>query len=412
MRIKTVVLLLFVFLIGSKTSYAKEKNETDRTYWANLCYKISAPVLENMSKGELRKNMQLELSPIWDTWDGNIPEVAYMEAFGRLMAGIAPWLSLEPDNTKEGKMRAQLLEWALKSYKHAVDPESPDYLLWVGPKQPLVDAAYLAQSFIRAPKTLWEPLDDATKARYIFEFKRLRTVQPPYNNWWLFRGTVEAFLAMAGEDIDGFAVEAVCRQVNNWYVGDGYYTDGPLFAQDYYNSYVMHSMFLEMVETLESKNIKLPISSELILRRMQRYNDHLERLISPEGTYPAIGRSVTYRLAAFQPLAMSAWKYGLPSPMSNGQIRAALTKVMKNMFSFDNIFTKDGFLSLGFVGKGDNLADYYTNTGSLYMTSLVFMPLALPANHDFWTAQPEEWTQLKAWSNKPIHKDYAESIVE
>ncbi len=48
--------------------------------------------------------------------------------------------------------------------------------------QPLVDAAFIAQSFIRAPEKLWEPLDNITKQRYIEEFTLLRRVNPPYNN--------------------------------------------------------------------------------------------------------------------------------------------------------------------------------------------------------------------------------------
>lgn len=100
--------------------------------------------------------MQLELSP---TWDGRDKRVSYMEAFGRLMAGISPWLSLSDDNTPEGKQRSQLHKWALQSYKNAVNPESPDYLLWEGPTQILVDAAYIAESFLRAPQATWEQLD-------------------------------------------------------------------------------------------------------------------------------------------------------------------------------------------------------------------------------------------------------------
>ena len=53
-----------------------------------------------------------------------------METFGRLMAGIAPWLTLPDDDTEEGKIRKELREMALKSYANAVDPQSPDYLLW------------------------------------------------------------------------------------------------------------------------------------------------------------------------------------------------------------------------------------------------------------------------------------------
>jgi len=70
---------------------AKAQNNNDRQYWTDLAYKMAAPVLSYMSKGELSKNMQLELSPIWD---GRDKRVAYMECFGRLMDGIAPWLRI------------------------------------------------------------------------------------------------------------------------------------------------------------------------------------------------------------------------------------------------------------------------------------------------------------------------------
>ena len=162
-------ILVFILLcVFSTVTYAKkgkvEKEISDREYWAQMAYKIAAPVLSNMSKGELKKNMQVEISP---TWDGRSKDVTYMECFGRLMSGIAPWLSLPDDDTEEGKMRKQLREWALKSYAHAVDPDSPDYLLWRNEGQPLVDAAYIASSFLRAKDQLWEPLDEVTKQRYI-----------------------------------------------------------------------------------------------------------------------------------------------------------------------------------------------------------------------------------------------------
>ena len=143
--------------------------------------------------------MIVEVSP---TWDGRDKRVTYMEAFGRLMAGIAPWLTLPDDNTAEGTMRKQLREWALKSYANAVDPQSPDYLLWRKEGQPLVDAAYIAESFLRAFDQLWKPLDDTTKQRYIEEFTLLRRIDPPYTNWLLFSSTIESFLAKAGAPYD------------------------------------------------------------------------------------------------------------------------------------------------------------------------------------------------------------------
>ena len=73
--------------------------------------------------------MQVEVSP---NWDGRNKKVTYMETFGRLMAGIAPWLALPDDDTAEGKKRKELRDMALASYRNAVDPSSPDCLLWQG----------------------------------------------------------------------------------------------------------------------------------------------------------------------------------------------------------------------------------------------------------------------------------------
>lgn len=406
----TTILLCIIFSFSIQAKQKQSSQEiNDRVYWSNLCYQISAPILNNMSKGELQKNMQVEVSPTWDNRNKN---VTYMEAFGRLMAGLAPWLTLPDDNSLEGKQRKQLKEWALLSYANAVNPDSPDYLAWKGESQALVDAAYIANSFIRAPKALWEPLDKITKERYIKEFKRLRQVKPAYNNWLLFRAMVEAFLVSIDEDYDGFALDVAVRKMNEWYLGDGWYSDGPEYSLDYYNGYVMHPMLVEILEVLESKKIRNTISFDLAFRRMQRYNDHLERLISPEGTFPTIGRSMTYRMGSFQPLALSVWKYDLPKGMTYGQVRNALTSVMKRMFSVEGNFNEKGYLTLGFAGHQRDLADYYTNNGSMYLTSLVFLPLGLPANHSFWTSVPEEWTSQKAWSGKAFPKDYHESIMK
>lgn len=405
-------ILVGLFLIGVLPLNVSAQQNTDinadRRYWVDMLYRISAPILENMSKGELKKNMDVELSPTW--LKGRSTNVTYLEAFGRLMDGIAPWLALPDDNTEEGILRKKVRDWALKSYKNAVDPKSKDYLLWKGENQILCDAAYLANSFMRAPQALWDPLDQETKQRYIEKFKSLRSIRPAYNNWLLFRGMVETFLISIGETYDGYAVEVALQKMNEWYLGDGWYSDGPEYSLDYYNGYVMHPMYVEMLEVTEKKRIHSPIKLELALRRMQRYNVLLERLISPEAAYPAMGRSMTYRMGAFQTLALSAWKYGLPKQLSNGQVRSALTAVMKRMYANPENFTPKGYLQLGFVGHQPGIADYYTNNGSLYMTSLVFLPLGLPADHAFWTDPAQPWTSKKAWDGEPFPKDYHESI--
>ncbi len=408
---KRLLIILAVALIALPMAAKKKqvKQQTDREYWCEQAYKMARPVLENMAKGELQKNMLVEVSP---NWDGRNKKVAYMETFGRLMAGLSPWLTLPDDDTAEGQQRKQLREWALAAYKHAVDPQSPDYLAWRGHGQALVDAAYVAESFIRAYDALWMPLDDVTKQRYLEEFQQLRRIEPPYTNWFLFSSTIESFLAKAFglKAYDDYRVMTTIRKVEEWYIGDGWYADGPVFAFDYYTSYVFHAMYLEtlqnMIDAKANTRLEYKKYYDRELKRAQKFSIILERFISPEGTFPVIGRSTPYRMAAMQPLALMAWYQKLPKDISNGQVRAALTKVMHRMYDQQNNYNDAGFLTIGFCGSQPGTADWYTNNGSLYMTSLSLMPLGLPADHEFWTCPAEPWTQVKAWGGQPFPKDH------
>lgn len=411
-----VSICAFSVLLPVEAKKKATKQLSDREYWCEQAYKMAQPVLENMAKGELQKNMQTEFSP---SFDNRNRKVVYMETFGRLMAGFAPWLAL-PDSAfgssaaeqKELAQVRQLREWALASYKNSVDPESPDYLCWGVAGQNLVDAAYIAESFIRAYDALWVPLDKVTKERYIKEFKKLRSIEPPYTNWFLFSSTIESFIAKAAglREYDDFRVMMTIRKVEEWYVGDGWYADGPVFAFDYYSSYVFHAMYLEtlqnMIDARANTRLEYRKYYDRALKRAQKFSIILERFISPEGTFPVIGRSTPYRMAAMQPLALMAWYQKLPRELSNGQVRAALTQVMHRMYDQQQNYNEGGFLTIGFCGHQPETADWYTNNGSLYMTSLSLMPLGLPANHDFWTCKAEPWTQVKAWGGQPFPKDH------
>ncbi len=64
---------------------------SDRAYWVELLGKMAAPVLGNLSAGTLRKNWNMEYAPGWGDREKSS---AWLEAFGRLTAGIAPgWRS-------------------------------------------------------------------------------------------------------------------------------------------------------------------------------------------------------------------------------------------------------------------------------------------------------------------------------
>ena len=410
MKRSILLLATIVALMMPSTAMAKKQvKQSDREYWCSLAYKMAQPVLENMAKGELQKNMQTEFSP---SFDNRNRKVVYMETFGRLMAGVAPWLALPDDESAESQQRHQLREWALQSYKNAVDPDSPDYLCWGIAGQNLVDAAYIAESFLRAYDCLWVPLDEVTKQRYIKEFQKLRRIDPPYTNWLLFSSVIESFIAKAAGhgEFDEYRVNSACRKMEEWYVGDGWFSDGPDFAFNYYSSFVFHPMYLETLQAMVDAKVNSRLDYQKYydreLRRTQKFAIILERFISPEGTFPVFGRSIPYRMACMQPLALIAWYEKLPKDLSNGQVRNALTSVLHRMFDQSQNFNAGGYLTIGFCGSQPEIADWYTNNGSLYMTSLCFMPLGLAPDHPFWTDAPEPCTQAKAWGGLPFPKDH------
>ena len=415
-RLNYLILLLIAVMIlpasslqakGKKDKPSKEQQVTtgaeDRATWVKLMWKISYPVVHNLAEGTLRRNMPIE------TRSGNTrgyDEVTYLEAVGRTLAGVAPWLALPDDDTEEGKLRKQMREEVLKGLKNAVDPNSPDKLNFTKQPQPIVDAAYLVHAFLRAPKALWEPLDDTTKQRYIESLKALRNRTGAYNNWLIFTGLNESFINWAGGECDPFRLKIAKNKIREWYVGDGWNSDGPKFRMDYYNAYVLNPMYVAMLETLAAKKRASQKEVDEALQRMIRHSEFCERIIGPDGTYPAFGRSVTYRTAAFQSLADVALREKLPAHVTPAQVRCALTAVHRNMYEGNQNFDKNGWLVLGFNGHQPEAADGYTSTGSLYMATLSFLPLGLPADNPFWTDAPADWTTKKAWKGENLPKDY------
>ncbi len=380
--------------------------DADRAFLLDLLLRMAEPVLAVAAQGRLVEAFPLELSPDWR----HDARVAHLECFGRLMSGLAPWLALGADDTAEGRLRGRLAEAARDAYAHAVYPRSPGYLQWRDGMQPLVDAAYFAQAMLRAPAQLWEPLNAITRRRIIAELSQLRRVKPFDNNWVLFRAIIEGFLLAVGEAADLGAIAHAVSRLELWYVGDGWYSDGHRFRTDYYNSYVMHPMLFDVLTVLEQTGTRLEgVSLDLKTEvgRLQRYCEILERLIGPDGSFPPIGRSLTYRTGAFQALALAAWKGLLPSSLPKAQVRAALAAVHRRVFADPAIFTADGFLQLGIAGHQPGVAEFYGNNGSAYLTANGLLMLGIPAGDPFWTDPALDWTARRAFAGEPVPRDAA-----
>lgn len=366
--------------------------------------KTASPVFNALAADQLRLRMPVETAP------GAVQRelVTHLEAVGRSLAGIAPWLELDaPGASEEEACRAQLRDAVRRGLCRAVDPKSPDCLNFREGAQPLVDAAFLAQGLLRAWNSVWLNLPAATQDALIEAMTATRAIMPGYSNWLLFSAMIEAFLCKAGRPWDRMRVDYAIRQHEQWYKGDGCYGDGPDFHWDYYNSFVIIPMLYEIVHLEGEIGEVFRPWRERIAGRARRYAAIQERLIGPDGTFPPIGRSLVYRFGAFHLLALMALREDLPAELSPAAVRCALTAAMAKTMHADGTYDANGWLQIGFCGHQPSLGEGYISTGSLYLTLFGFLPLGLPERHPFWADPDAEWTSKRIWTGRDTPCDHA-----
>lgn len=391
----------------------------DRDYWLEQLLAISDPVLEALAGRRLKERMPIECA---ETVGANEAERAaakaalladraqytHLEALGRLLSGMAPWLANRELAGTEEEMRSHYAALAREAIDAGTDLASPDYMNFSEGFQPIVDAAFLAQAILRAPVELGEKLAQRVKSNLIAALKQTRTRKPVFSNWLLFAAIIEAALFKLGEsDWDPMRIDYALKQHEQWYLGDGAYGDGPEFHWDYYNSFVIQPMLVDLLAAVGDQYEEWDAMRTTVADRARRYATVLERLIAADGTYPPIGRSLAYRFGAFQSLAQSALLDALPAGVSAPQVRCALTAAIRHTLDMPGNFTPEGWLTIGFCGHQPDIGERYISTGSLYLCSEVFLPLGLPREHPFWSGAEEAWTSKKAWSGQAFCIDTA-----
>lgn len=378
--------------------------EPDRAYWLKTLLRIASPVLTSLANNKLKDEMPVEA--VAGALTGR-KEVTYLEALGRTLAGISPWLELDDPDSGENPLKEKYILLSIDSIKNAVNPSSGNYMNFTKGGQPLVDAAFLAHALLRAPKKLYGNLEKDTQSQLIAALRSTRQIKPHYSNWLLFTAMVEAALLKFTGEYDPVRIDYAIKEHQTWYKGDGVYGDGPDFHFDYYNSFVIQPMLLDITRTMVEMTGTLPDEFTAFLKRAQRYGEIQERLISPEGTFPPVGRSVAYRCGAFQLLAQLSLQKQLPKSLSSGQVRSALTAVIKKTMDAPGTFDTKGWLTIGLSGHQPSVGESYISTGSLYLCTTAFLPLGLSGKDEFWTSPGQEWTSKRAFSGQTFAIDKA-----
>ncbi len=374
-----------------------------RKEWLDALLRIVSPVLDSLERGQLKKDLPL-------SFHEERADFAPLEAFGRGMLGLAPWLEAESEDleAQERALQEKYRAKAIKCIAMATDPDSPDFMVFDRGGQPLVDTAFLAHAIVRAPKALAGSLSPEVRHNLAEAFRSSRQITPGSSNWLFFSAMVEAGLYILGEPYDLVRVLYALRTFQGWYKGDGVYGDGAMLHCDYYNSFVIQPMYVDLVKLFADKSPEIEAMGGTVIAHAARYASVLERMIGPEGSYPVVGRSICYRFGAFQMLSQAALQHELEEGVSPVSVRCGLTAVIRRVMSAPDMFDEKGWLLPGVYGHQPELAEGYINIGSLYLCSAVFLPLGLSGKDEFWSGAEEEWSGKKVWSGGHISIDHAE----
>jgi hypothetical protein len=407
--IKTTLAFISSFIFANNI-YAQNKATplTDRQLWLSYMDKVARPVMMNLAANKLKEKMQIVLAKNIDNAEAR-SKVAYLEAFGRTFSGIAPWLNNEGGEKEEITLRNQYREWTLKAIANAVNPSAKDYMKWDG-GQPLVDASFVAIGLIRCP-WIWQHLDTTIQRQVVKAFITTRSTVPVYSNWLLFSAMIETFFCNYDLPYDPVRIDYAVREFSqHWYAGDGMFSDGMNFHLDYYNSYVIQPYLSVVLETIGKKRTTYNYFIPQFEKISMRFSEIQERLINADGSFPVTGRSIIYRGGAFHHLADMSLRKKLPGSLKPSQVRSALTAVIRKTLEAPSNFNAAGWLNIGLSGDQPGLADFYITTGSLYLCAEIFLPLGLADMDEFWSALPEPWTAVKAWSGQDLPADHALDI--
>jgi hypothetical protein len=246
--------------------------------------------------------------------------------------------------------------------------------------QPLVEAASVALALRLTRDLLWDRLDDGVRQRAAAWLADALTAEPWPCNWELFPVTVGGFLAETGHEPEASraAIDRGLERIEQWYRGDGWYTDGDGRKYDYYNGWAMH-LYPVLHAWLERDERLL----ELYGSRLERHLDDYARLFGGDGAPMHQGRSLTYRFATTAPLWLGALTGR--TPLEPGETRRLASGALRYFLERGAVDDR-GLLTLGWHGPDPSVLQGYSGPASPYWASKGFLGLLLPPEHEVWTA--------------------------
>lgn len=304
-----------------------------------------------------------------------------LEGFARVLWGLVPLWA--------GGGTSCLDEYVIEGIAHGTDPEHPEY--WgdyADGEQAYVEMGALAYGILMTPEKVWEPLSEEQKENFRKWLWQINTHKISDNNWLFFRILVNCGLRHVGAEYSTERLEADLNRIDDFYLGDGWYSDGATKQRDYYIGFAMHFYSLVYAKLLEQED---PERSRCYRERSREFADCFIYWFGKRGEALPYGRSLTYRFAQgcfWSALALNDMGY-----RSWGVLKGMVNRHFRYWFR-KPILDHENKLTIGYGYPNLHMCEGYNSSQSPYWALKSFLILALPDDHPFWSAEEEELPKL------------------
>ncbi len=302
--------------------------------------------------------------------------IAQMEGFSRILWGLAPlWAG--------GGNSDGFSEIYVKGLTAGTNPDSPEY--WgemENADQKFVEFAAISLALMISPEKIWDSLNEQTKKNVAAYISKINNYSLPRNNWAMFFLMVNIALKKLGRKYNQEIIDKTLANIESVYLDDGWYSDGPGQAKDYYISFAIH--FYSLIYSKICYDFDKE-RCELFRKRAIEFSKQFIYWFDEKGRGIAYGRSQTYRFA--QAAFWSACLFSDVPAFECGVLKGIIVRHLKEWLS-NPIFDNAGILTIGYRYPNIQMAEQYNAHGSPYWSLKTFLFLALPDDHPFWTAEP------------------------
>ncbi len=331
-----------------------------------------------------------------------------MEAMCRTMFLAGPLLKENPDLTLHGLRVGDYYRHQLSSF---LRKDAPLYLpIHRGGGhggQKLVELGGLAVSLLMAPDVFWDPLPRETRDQLAQVFKGYAEGGTIDMNWRFFNMCLLSFLDGQGYEIRKSYLEELLHKNLAAYVGDGWYHDAPLF--DYYSMWAFQMYGPLWAESYGLKHY--PKEANEFLTHLRDIPVQYPYMFGRDGHMQMWGRSITYRMGAAIPLALTGL---LNDPaIDYGWMRRICSGALLQFLQHPDFLASDGLPNLGFYGHFEPCLQHYSCRGSVFWMAKLFLALYLPSDNPFWTARETEgpWKKMKKDQPNLVYSAAAKALT-